>query len=208
MSRLIETDADVAEGLAALVAGDPRLGPLVAAAGAIPLRRRPGGFAGLAWIVVGQQVSTASADAIWGRLAGATDGVKPERVAQAGDATLRGAGLSAAKARSLRSLAEAVLGGFDLDGLATLGAEEAHAALVALPGVGPWTADIYLLSCLGHPDVFPAGDLALRAALAMGLQLDVRPDIAAAAAIATAWRPWRAVAARLFWAYYRKRRRS
>jgi DNA-3-methyladenine glycosylase II len=204
--RSIETDADVTAGVAALVAADPRLGPIAAVAGPLPLRRGKPGFEGLARIVMGQQVSTASAAAIFGRLH-AAGGHEAAAFAALDDAALRACGLSAAKVRTMRAAAAAVLEGrLDLDHLASLPADEAHAALTVLPGVGPWTVDLYLLFCAGHPDVFPAGDLALQVALADGLALPARPKAKEVDLIAAPWTPWRSVAARLWWGYYRARR--
>lgn len=204
--RLIETDDDVAEGLAALAAADPRLAAIIAVAGDIPLRRTAPGFAGLARVVIGQQVSTASAAAIWSRFAAAFPHGDPAAFASADDAMLAPIGLSRAKIATLRAVAAAVDDGLDLDALADLPAAEAHARLTALRGIGPWTADIYLLFCLGHPDVFPAGDLALRHAVAEAFGGSGPVAIRDLAALAATWSPWRAVAARLFWAYYRARR--
>ena len=117
---------------------------------------------------------------------------------------MRVCGLSSPKIRALRALAEAIVAGaLDLKGLETVGAEEAHQALVAVKGIGPWTADIFLLFCLGHPDAFPAGDLALQEAARLALDLKKRPDEKRLARIAERWRPWRGVAARMLWAYYR-----
>ena len=117
---------------------------------------------------------------------------------------MRGCGLSAAKIRALRAVAETIAAGrLDLEGLAALDAEDAHHALVAVTGIGPWTADIFLLFCLGHPDAFPAGDLALQEAAKLALALKSRPDAARLERIAERWRPWRGVAARMLWAYYR-----
>jgi len=206
--RTIETEADIAEGLAALLAADPRLRSVAAAAGEIPLRRTAPGFAGLARIVIGQQVSTQSAQAIWSRFTAAFPDGDAGAFAAADDAALRPIGLSGAKRATLRAVAEAVAAGLDLGALASLPGETAHARLTALRGIGPWTADIYLLFCLGHPDVFPAGDLALRHALAeaFGRAGPLAPRDAAAEALG--WAPWRAVAARLFWSYYRARRNT
>jgi DNA-3-methyladenine glycosylase II len=202
----IETDADVTAGVAALVAADPRLAPIAAVAGPLPLRRGKPGFEGLARIVIGQQVSTASAAAIFGRLH-AAGGHEAGAFAALDDAALRACGLSAAKVRTMRAAAAAVLEGrLDLDHLATQPANEAHAALTVLPGVGPWTVDLYLLFCAGHPDVFPSGDLALQVAVADGFGLPARPKAKALDAIALPWSPWRSVAARLWWGYYRARR--
>lgn len=204
--RPIETEADIAKGLRSLLRRDPRLRAVARVAGAVPLRRRPGGMEGLARIILGQQLSVASAEAIWSRFAVAFPGCTAEAIVAADEATLRAPGLSAPKIRTLRALAQAHRGGLDLDALATLPAEVAHARLTAVKGIGPWTADIYLLFCLGHPDIFPAGDLALRNAVADAFGLAPPVTVKAIDEIAAAWSPWRGVAARLFWAYYRARR--
>ena len=177
---------------------------LMAVGGPPPLRRREPGFAGLAAIIVSQQVSVASANAIFGRLEARIAPLDAVRLAAATEDDLRACGLSSPKIRALRALAEAVADrGLDLEGLARLDAEDAHAALIAVKGVGPWTADIFLLFCLGHPDAFPAGDLALQEAAKLALGLKARPDAARLERIAERWRPWRGVAARMLWAYYR-----
>ncbi len=204
--RVIETEADIAEGLEWLTRRDRRLAPVARIAGPIPLRRAAPGFAGLARVVIGQQVSTASAAAIWGRFELAFPDGRPETFAAADEATLRAVGLSGAKIATLRAVAAAHAEGLDLDGLAALPGDEAHARLTALRGIGPWTADVYLLFCLGHADVFPAGDLALRNAVADASGREGPVPIPELHAMAVKWSPWRAVAARLFWAYYRARR--
>jgi DNA-3-methyladenine glycosylase II len=204
MSRRIDTEADIEAGLSALLAVDPRLEPVAARAGRLPLRRRPGGFAGLASIVVSQQVSTASANAIWGRVAAAYDPFTPQALIRARATRLAGLGLSAPKIRALKEIAKAIADGrLDCDALPDLPADAAHAALCAIHGIGPWTADIYLLFCLGHPDAWPAGDLALQEAARLAFALPVRPSAKETIALADPWRPWRGVAARLLWAYYR-----
>ena len=204
MSRRIDTEADIEAGLSALVAADPRLEPVAARAGRLPLRRRPGGFAGLASIVVSQQVSTASANAIWGRVAAAYDPFTPQALIRARATRLAGLGLSAPKIRALKEIAKAIADGrLDCDALPDLPADAAHAALCAIHGIGPWTADIYLLFCIGHPDAWPAGDLALQEAARLAFALPVRPSAKETIALADPWRPWRGVAARLLWAYYR-----
>jgi DNA-3-methyladenine glycosylase II len=125
-------------------------------------------------------------------------------IARATDADLRACGLSNAKIRTLRAVAQTIAeDGLDLKGLGGLDAEDAHQALVAVKGIGPWTADIFLLFCLGHPDAFPAGDLALQEAAKLALNLKRRPDAARLERIAERWRPLRGVAARMLWAYYR-----
>lgn len=204
--RIIDCEADIDEGLAYLARRDRRLRKVIRFAGPVPLRRRPAGFAGLARIVVGQQLSIASAEAIWGRLADTLGDCSPEAIAAVSDQRLRTAGLSAAKIRTLRAAAAACRDGLDLVALADLPAEDAHGRLTSVKGIGPWTADIYLLFCLGHADVFPAGDLALRHAVADALGTAPPLPIDEAAEVAARWSPWRGVAARLFWAYYRARR--
>jgi len=204
MSRRIDTEADIEAGLSALLAADPRLEPVAARAGRLPLRRRPGGFAGLASIVVSQQVSTASANAIWGRVAAAYDPFTPQALIRARATRLAALGLSAPKIRALKEIAKAIADGrLDCDALPDLPADAAHAALCAIHGIGPWTADIYLLFCLGHPDAWPADDLALQEAARLAFALPARPSAKETIALADPWRPWRGVAARLLWAYYR-----
>lgn len=200
--KTIETADDLAAGLAWLAKRDARLKPVIATAGMLPLRRRPGGLAGLLRIVVGQQLSVASANAIWARIETAYPAMTADVLHRARVTRLKKAGLSGAKIRTLRAIAGAVRAGLDLDALAHAPPEEAHAALSALHGIGGWTADIYLMFCLGHPDIFPAGDLALRNAVADAFGLAKPLSIATVTEIAEAWSPWRSVAATLFWAYY------
>jgi len=204
MVTLLDTEAVLKRGLTALTKADPDMERLVPE-GAVPqLRKRPPGFEGLAWIIVGQQVSTASAAAIWGRLRLILDPPVPERFLSLSDAALREAGLSAMKVRAIRATAtEIVEGRLPLDRLHALPADEAHNLLTRVKGIGPWTADIYLLFCLGHPDAFPGGDLAVQEAARIAYQLDARPDAKALTALAESWRPWRGVAAKVLWAYYR-----
>jgi DNA-3-methyladenine glycosylase II len=204
MSSHIHTEADLDAALAALNKVDPRFVALLAKAGRPPLRRRADGFAGLAAIIVAQQLSTASANAIWGRLAAAFDPLDPAAILRARPARLRRLGLSAAKVRTLKAIARAVVGEeLALAALEELSADQAHAALTAVHGIGPWTADIYLLSSLGHADAWPAGDLALQEAARVAFALPARPNAKEMQALAEPWRPWRAVAARILWAYYR-----
>jgi len=201
----IADEETLREAAERLRAKDPELVErLIATGGAPPLRRREAGFAGLAAIIVAQQVSTASATAIFGRLQAHVVPLEAAELAKATEDDLRACGLSNAKIRALRAVAQAIaVGGLDLEGLGGLDAEDAHKALVAIKGVGPWTADIFLLFCLGHPDAFPAGDLALQEAARLALNLKRRPDAARLERIAERWRPLRGVAARMLWAYYR-----
>jgi DNA-3-methyladenine glycosylase II len=204
MPSFIHTEADLDAALDALGKADPRFVALLTKAGRPPLRRRADGFAGLAAIVVAQQLSTASANAIWGRLAAAFDPLDATAILRARPAKLARLGLSAPKIRALKAIAKAVAGKeLALEELATLEAEAAHAALTAVHGIGPWTADIYLLSCLGHADAWPAGDLALQEAARVALALPARPTAKEMQTLAEAWRPWRAIAARILWSFYR-----
>jgi DNA-3-methyladenine glycosylase II len=202
----IDTEKDVARGLRALLKIDPRLAPLAEATGPLPLRRREGGFEGLAHIITSQQISGASAAAIWGRCKAAVNPFTPEQFLRTPEATLRAVGQSGAKVRTLTGIATAAVDGFDLIAVHDLPAEEAVKTMTALKGIGPWTAEIYLLFCVGHPDIFPAGDLALQIGVQEGLRMRARPDEKKLRKIAEKWSPWRGIAARLFWAYYRARR--
>lgn len=200
----ITCEADVATGLKALVALDPRLGDVVARAGAVPLRLQPAGYAGLAEIVVSQMVSKASASAIWGRLVEGLGGeVSGPAVAGLGAERLFALGLSRAKASTLLAIADTVLAGrLDLDEVCRLDTPDAVARLTAVKGVGPWTAEVYLMFCAGHPDIFPVGDVALVSAVHHAFGHDERLKGRELSAFAKSWSPWRSVAARLFWAFY------
>jgi DNA-3-methyladenine glycosylase II len=203
MSHFLHSQAELEAALAHLIVADPRLRPVAEKAGAFQLRRREGGFAGLCAIVCGQQLSTASAAAIRDRLFAAFDPFHHEAVRLARTDKLKRLGLSAAKIKSIKAIASAISKShIDLHAIANMPADEAHEKLVQLHGIGPWTADIYLLFCLGHADAFPAGDLAVQEAARIGLNLRKRPDAKKLTQIAEAWRPWRGVAAHLWWAYY------
>jgi DNA-3-methyladenine glycosylase II len=204
MSFFIHTEADLDTAIAGLIGVDPRFGAVLSRAGRPPLRRRQDGFAGLASIVVSQQVSTASAKAIWGRLTAALDPLDHTAVLRARLPKLVRAGLSAPKIRTLKAIAKAIdRGELELPGLAEKSADEAHAALTAVHGIGPWTADVYLLFCLGHADTWPAGDLALQEATRLLLALQARPTVKEMGPLAEPWRPWRGAAACMLWSYYR-----
>jgi len=203
MTHFLHTDADLQAGLAQLIVADPRLAPVADKAGAFSLRRRDAGFAGLCAIVCGQQLSTAAAATIRNRLFAAFDPFHHDTVRRARGDKLKRLGLSAPKIKSIREIGKAVAKGkIDLTQVGNMDAVVAHAALTALHGVGPWTADIYLLFCLGHADAFPSGDLAVQEAARIALGLRKRPDAKRLTKIAEAWRPWRGVAAHLLWAYY------
>ena len=204
--RLIDCESALAEAADRLLELDREIvSRLIAIGGPPPLRRREPGFAGLAAIIVSQQVSVASANAIYGRLEARFSPLEASAILAADDEALRGCGLSTPKMKALRALARAIAEeGLDLAALGELDAIEAHKALVAVSGVGPWTADIFLLFCLGHPDAFPQGDLALQEAAKLALGLDERPDARRLEHIAERWRPFRGVAARMLWAFYRE----
>ena len=203
MTHFLHTEYDLRAGLLKLIGQDARLVPIAEKAGTFALRRREAGFAGICAIVCGQQVSTASAAAIRDRLFAAFDPFHHDTVRKARLDKLRRVGLSMPKIKSIRAIATAVSeGAIDLVAVGNMDADAAHAALVQLHGIGPWTADIYLLFCLGHADAFPAGDLAVQEAVRIAFNLRKRPDAKALTKIAEAWRPWRGVAAHLFWAYY------
>jgi DNA-3-methyladenine glycosylase II len=198
--KTLDTQADLDRAIRRLVSRDPRLARVVALTGMPALRRREPGFAGLARIIVGQQLSTASASAIWARLAAAFDPFVPDAIRRATPSRLGRLGLSAAKIKALELIASDILAShLDLDGLASLDADVAHATLTALHGVGPWTADVYLLFCLGHGDAWPAADLAIQEGIRFGLGLERRPSVKETIALGDGWRPDRGAAAHLWW---------
>jgi DNA-3-methyladenine glycosylase II len=205
---ILDSEAALKAGLVALTAMDATLDRIVRE-GAVPsLRRRPAGLEGLVWIVVGQQLSTASAAAIWARVGAAFPKISAAVLLRASEEEFRAAGLSGPKARTIRAIATAAAeGGLDLDALADLPADDAHARLTAVKGIGPWTADVYLLFCLGHADAFPAGDLAVQEAARLAYRLETRPTRPELLARAEGWRPWRGVAAKVLWAHYRLAKR-
>ncbi|WP_149586891.1 DNA-3-methyladenine glycosylase family protein [Tabrizicola flagellatus] len=199
VGRIIETADCVAEGAEWLAAREPAFARALPLVGPLPLRREPDGFAALLRAIVGQQVSVASARAIWARLEGA--GLTgAEAMARASDEELRAAGLSRQKARYGRALAQA---GIDFNALRAVPDAEVVRTLVAVPGIGVWTAEIYAMFALGRADVFAPGDLALQEAARMLFDLQARPSDKALRVMAEAWSPWRSVAARVLWAYYR-----
>ena len=199
VGRIIQTAECVAEGAAWLATRDPRFAAALELTGPLPLRRQADGFTALLDAIVGQQVSVASADAIWKRLeaAGLTG---QAAMAAASDEDLRAAGLSRQKARYGRALAQA---GIDFDGLRDLPDAEVVRVLTAVPGIGLWTAEIYAMFALGRADVFAPGDLALQEGARHLFALPERPSERNLRALAQDWSPWRAVAARALWAYYR-----
>jgi DNA-3-methyladenine glycosylase II len=190
--------------LALLVARDPDLAGIEAAAGPLPWRRRNDGFPGLLQVIMGQQISNQAAGAIWRRLALLPGALEPAGLLALDDAALRGAGLSRPKIAHARALAEAFADGrLDAAFLAGLDDAAAVAAIAAVRGMGPWTAEVYLLFALERPDVFPAGDVALAASVADLKRLPARPGPVALRVLAAQWQPWRALAARLLWHHWR-----
>ncbi|MBR0719416.1 DNA-3-methyladenine glycosylase [Bradyrhizobium liaoningense] len=204
MTIHLESQSDLEEAVHTLVKRDPRLKPVLDVAGMPSLRRREPGFLGLAHIVCGQQLSTASAAAIWGRLSAAFDPFDHDAVRRARADRLGRLGLSAAKIKTLKNIArELAAERLNLDVLAEEDADAAHHTLIALPGIGPWTADVYLLFCLGHGDAWPAGDLAVQEGIRIGFGLKARPTEKQMTPLAEPWRPLRGAAAHLWWSYYR-----
>jgi DNA-3-methyladenine glycosylase II len=199
VGRIITTLDCVAEGADWLARAEPRFAHALTLVGPLPLRRQPDGFAALLDAIVGQQVSVASADAIWRRMeaAGLTDRAA---LAAASDEACRAVGLSRQKARYGRALADSAI---DFDALRGLPDAQVVEVLTEVPGIGMWTAEIYAMFALGRADVFAPGDLALQEAARVLFDLPDRPKERAMRLMAEAWSPWRSVAATLLWAYYR-----
>ena len=201
------TRSSLAAAVAELAGRDRDLAGIVTRFGHPPLWDREPGFGTLLHIVLEQQVSLASARAAFDRLTTAAHPLTPTRFLALSDPELLAIGFSRQKARYGRALAEALeTGALDLDAVATLDDAAAARELEAIPGIGPWTSTIYLLMVLGRPDVWPSGDIALAAAVGEVIGLDHRPASDEMAAIGERWRPWRSVAARLFWHDYLARR--
>ncbi|KQT48008.1 DNA-3-methyladenine glycosidase [Devosia sp. Leaf420] len=202
-SPRIDTPEGVAAHLDSLMALVPELIPMRERVGAVLPRVNPKGFAGMAKVICGQQLSVQSAAAIWGRFSLLPGALEPESYLLLDEETVRGAGFSRGKFAAVRTIAEAVVAGeLNFAEVDALPAEEAIKALVALKGIGPWTAEVYLLFCAAHPDIFPAGDLALLKAAHHGLELDARPTIKEMIGLAESWSPHRSAAALLFWRYF------
>ena len=199
IGRIIETDACVAEGAETLCQMCPRLAHAYEQTGKLPLRRKPDGFAELLSAIVSQQVSVASAQAIWGRMKDARL-TGPRQIVRATEEELRAVGLSRQKIRYAQELSRA---GIDFNALRSVPDAEVIATLTKVPGIGNWTAEIYAMFSLGRADVFAHGDLALQEAARILYNLPDRPTEKAMRQMAEAWSPWRSVAARILWAYYR-----
>lgn len=198
LGRIIKGDACVAEGALWLAQQEPRFAAALDRIGPLPLRLRPDGFGQLLSAIVSQQVSVASARAIWGRLETAGM-VSAEAVRARSEDDLRALGLSRQKASYAKALSEA---GIDYTALRTTPTAEVIRTLLAVKGIGVWTAEIYAMFSLGRADVFAPGDLALQESARMLFDLKERPKERALRDMAQAWSPWRSVAARVLWAYY------
>ncbi len=202
--QILHNESDIAEGVAVLTAIEPRFAAIVAIHGHPPLRRTGNGMESLLRSITDQLISLQAGEAIWRRLAATLSPMAPETVLRHSEDALMQLGLSRAKARCFRAVASAAQGGtLDFADLQRLPDNEVLSRLTAIPGVGPWTAMIYLLSALGRADAWPVGDIALHVSAQHLLGLDVRPDKTSMMALAEPWRPWRAVAARLLWSHYR-----
>jgi DNA-3-methyladenine glycosylase II len=201
-STLLDQDT-LQHGVTVLAQHDPVLAAVAQRLGTPPLWDRPPGFGTLVWIILEQQVSLASARAAYTRLQAAADPLTPAAFLSLDDVTLAAIGFSRQKRAYARHLAESLVAGtLDLAALDEMGDEAVRARLQALPGIGPWTAEIYLLMALRRADAWPAGDLGLVVAAQELFGLESRPGAAQLTELAERWRPWRAVAARLLWHHY------
>jgi DNA-3-methyladenine glycosylase II len=199
--RRIASRKDLDDAVAGLLAADSRLHPVAKRVGKMPHRsRREEGFEALISIVVSQQLSVAAADTIFGRMKAKIVPFGPAQVLAADAATLRGCGLSAPKQKHIKSIASAIIAGsLDLARIRSMHDDDARAHLTAVKGIGPWTADIYLMASLGRADIWPVGDVGLQAAIHRAFNLRKRPNTKQMEKLSQGWRPWRTVAARMFW---------
>jgi len=201
--KSINSQKDVETGLLELAKLDGELASIISLVPHVPLRQELSGFPGLCRIIIGQHVSTASASAIHQRFTRHINPVSPENYLATSEETLINIGLTRAKQATLSTASKAIISGeLDLKGLADLPAREAISKLTGFKGIGPWTAEVYLLFCVGHPDIFAAGDLAVREAVRMAFGMKERPNEKELRQIATRWSPQRGIATRLFWSYY------
>lgn len=203
MTRIINDHADIEAGLTALAARCEIMAGIIPQVIPVPLRRNAPGFASLCRIIIGQQLSIASASAIWLRVENALSPLTPEGLASASDATLAAAGLSRPKQRTLRALAQAAKSGeLQLDSLADMDTDAIRSVMTRISGIGPWTASIYAMFSIGHADAFAPEDLALQEAARHAFGHVTRPNARELEKISARWQPWRAVAARVLWANY------
>lgn len=202
----ILTKPELDRALDALCALDPLMAELRRKSPEPPLRTLSPDIAGLVWLVNSQLISVAAARAIHGRVEAALGTIDHARLTSAPDELFLTAGMSRIKLRTVRALSAAVDAGLDIASLDVLEECEARAALTAVPGIGPWTADVFLLFAQGRADSFPGGDVAVQTALKDVFGLETRPDRIEAERMAERWRPLRGVAAQLLWAYYLRER--
>ncbi|MCB1433525.1 MAG: DNA-3-methyladenine glycosylase 2 family protein [Alphaproteobacteria bacterium] len=201
---LIHTRKHLELAVDQLVALEPRFKVVVETHGLPPLRKLPEGAPTIFRIVTDQLISRTAAQAIWNRIAAGLAPLTAERVAASNETELRRLGLTGAKARAFLAISEAdILGHFDRRHLQSLDDNDVRAHLMQIRGIGPWTAEIYMLSVLGRADAWPAGDIALQTATAHLLELSVRPDAREMERLSVLWRPLRSVAARLLWCHCR-----
>ena len=199
----LRDEGKLAMHLAGLVALDPTLSSVIEHCQPVPLRAATPGFEGLARIIVGQLLSVQSAAAIWQRFQARLGNVNCRRFAELGESGLDGVGLSKAKLGTLVAISTAEMSGeLDYDKIAEMSLHEAQDTLLEIKGIGPWTAEVYLSFCVGHPDIFPAGDLALRKIFAHHMGLDGTPSENEVRKLTQKWSPHRGAAARLMWRYY------
>ncbi|MBS9716225.1 DNA-3-methyladenine glycosylase family protein [Pseudohalocynthiibacter aestuariivivens] len=199
IGRIIKGDTCVAEGAAYLAGNEPRFAAALSETGPLPLRLRKDGFAALLDAIVSQQISVAAANAIWQRMKDAKL-TGPRKIRVASEDELRACGLSSQKIRYAKALSEA---GINYVALRETPTDGVIKTLLAVPGIGPWTAEIYAMFSLGRADVFAPGDLALQESARLIFELESRPTEKQFRQMAEAWAPWRSVAARLLWSYYR-----
>lgn len=197
---VISTEADLARAIAGLVGREPRFATVVERNGVPPLRLVPAGMASLLRIVTDQLISLQAGVAIWQRIEARFGLLTADGLASVSEAELRALGLSGTKARCFLAVAKAAL---DFDQLHSLPDTDIAQTLTKISGIGPWTADIYLLTAARRIDAWPAGDLALQIAAADLFGLSTRPDIRTMKVLASPWSPYRSAAARLLWSHYR-----
>jgi DNA-3-methyladenine glycosylase II len=200
---IIANEADIKRGMDHLSTICPHMRMIGETCGPPPLRWREPGFSGLVSTITAQQLSVSSATAIRNKLHARFDPLTPASLLEASEEDLRACGLSGPKIRTLCALAEAIVTGtLPFDTLGDMPVEDAHAAMIKVHGIGPWTAEVYMMFCLGVQDIFAPADLALQEGAKLAMGLEARPTAKQLAEIATRWSPWRAVAARMLWAYY------
>lgn len=199
----IKSQADIDKGMVYLCKVSKELAVISKIVEEVPLRLGQANFEGLTSIIMAQQLSRASADAIFVRLKNLVSPFTAKNYLKVGEVAWIEAGLSRPKQRTMIAVCNAIINdSLDLAGLCYLNPEEAMDRLVSIKGIGPWTAEVYLLFSAGHADIFPAGDLALQEAIKIAYKLDERPSVKVTREIAVEWAPWRGVAARLLWSYY------